>query len=250
MASKQSATFLKYGAMLFLVLVLLGSMVSWFAPLLGNWLTAGFVLALWASILYLAILLVVISASLRASEKSVFSLKRVLSLRRQILILYSVIDVFVFSTGVRLRLSQGLIALNNHLLDAVHFKVKGSEVLVLTPHCIQSSKCGIKVTGEENYCDQCGMCSVGDLKTLKNKYGVEVAIATGGTLARLMIASKRPKLVIAVACERDLTSGIRDARSLPVYGIYNERPNGPCLDTRFDVSALETLLKDVVVSSV
>ena len=42
---------------------------------------------------------------------------------------------------------------------------------------------------------------------------------------------ERPVGIIAVACEMDLTSGIRDSYPLPVYGVLNERPHGPCCDT-------------------
>ena len=58
-----------------------------------------------------------------------------------------------------------------------------------------------------------------------------LAVATGGTLARRVIGEVRPLAIIAVACETDLTSGIQDSYPLPVYGVLNERPHGPCRDT-------------------
>jgi hypothetical protein len=50
-------------------------------------------------------------------------------------------------------------------------------------------------------------------------------------------------MILAVACERDLASGIQDTYPLPVYGILNERPFGPCLDTRVSLARLEDALK-------
>jgi hypothetical protein len=44
---------------------------------------------------------------------------------------------------------------------------------------------------------------------------------------------------VAVACELDLTTGIQDAYPLPVIGILNERPNGPCFNTRVDIERVD-----------
>ena len=58
-------------------------------------------------------------------------------------------------------------------------------------------------------------------------------------LARQMVMQARPKAIVAVACERDLTSGIQDVFPLPVLGVLNERPYGPCFNTRVDKKKLE-----------
>ena len=39
-----------------------------------------------------------------------------------------------------------------------------------------------------------------------------------------------------MACERDLTSGIADVGNIPVIGIINDRPNGPCYNTVVDIN--------------
>ena len=50
--------------------------------------------------------------------------------------------------------------------------------------------------------------------------------------------------VVAVACERDLASGIRDIRpSIVVVGIPNVRREGPCRNTEVDVEAFEGALR-------
>jgi len=50
-----------------------------------------------------------------------------------------------------------------------------------------------------------------------------------------------------VACERDLTSGIKDCYPLPVIGILNERPFGPCFNTIVDVSKIDAALSQVLL---
>ena len=52
--------------------------------------------------------------------------------------------------------------------------------------------------------------------------------------------------MLAVACERDLTSGIKDCYPLPVIGILNERPFGPCFNTVVDVSKIDEALRQVL----
>ena len=74
---------------------------------------------------------------------------------------------------------------------------------------------------------------------MKEKYDTKIFIATGGTLARKIIVDSKPKAVIAVACERDLTSGVRDVNKIPVLGVFNSRPNGPCVDTDINIKEVE-----------
>ena len=53
----------------------------------------------------------------------------------------------------------------------------------------------------------------------------------------------KPKAAIAVACERDLTSGIQDMRHIPVLGVFNKRPNGPCVDTLINIHEVEDAIR-------
>jgi len=144
------------------------------------------------------------------------------------------------------RIRQSFIAMNNSLVLSQRMKVKPDRILILLPHCIQLFDCEIKVTGDIHKCVQCGRCSIKELVDLGRKYAVDISVATGGTLARKVIVEKRPKLVLAVACERDLTSGIKDCYPLPVIGILNERPFGPCFNTIVDVAKVDTVLSQVL----
>jgi len=46
-----------------------------------------------------------------------------------------------------------------------------------------------------------------------------------------------------VACERDLTSRIRESFPLPVIEIINERPYGYCLNTRVDLDRVREAIQ-------
>ena len=139
----------------------------------------------------------------------------------------------------REKIEQSFIEVSNHLVRQQHIKVPADRLLILTPHCIQLDSCTFKVTRDIKNCHQCGRCGVGDLLSLSQKYGLHVAISTGGTLARQAVKQCRPKAIVAVACERDLTSGIQDVFPLPVLGVLNERPNGPCFNTKADMGKVE-----------
>jgi hypothetical protein len=84
---------------------------------------------------------------------------------------------------------------------------------------------------------------MGGLLDLRDRYGVHLAVATGGTIARRLVVEKRPRFILAVACERDLSSGIQDTYPLPVFGLLNERPNGPCFDTLVSLPMVESALR-------
>lgn len=142
---------------------------------------------------------------------------------------------------------QSFVAMNNSLVSSQRLKIKADRILILLPHCLQLSECEIKVTGEIGKCLRCGRCDIMGLAELAQKFKVDISVATGGTLARKVIIEKRPKLVLAVACERDLTSGIKDCYPLPVIGVLNDRPFGPCFNTRVDVEKIEAALRTVLI---
>ena len=144
-------------------------------------------------------------------------------------------------------LQQSFIALNNQLVRAKKLRVTPDRALILLPHCIQLFDCEIKVTGDINKCVQCGRCDIKGLVEIGRKYHIDISVATGGTLARKVIVEKRPKLVLAVACERDLTSGIKDCYPLPVIGILNDRPFGPCFNTTVDTAKIDEALSRVIL---
>ncbi|WP_330408573.1 DUF116 domain-containing protein [Romboutsia weinsteinii] len=131
------------------------------------------------------------------------------------------------------------IKLNNKYIYSKKYNLNSEDILILIPHCVQKNSCKLKVTNEITNCKQCGLCNIGDLVQLKEKANVNIFVATGGTLARKIIMDNRPKAVIAVACERDLTAGVQDTSKIPVLGVFNKRPNGPCVDTSIDIKEVE-----------
>lgn len=140
------------------------------------------------------------------------------------------------------RIRASFIKVNNELVRSEAGRYAASDILLLMPHCLQNSRCDMRLTYNIQNCKRCGKCSIKDLIEFSERYGVSLAIATGGTIARRIVVQTRPKLILAVACERDLSSGIQDTYPIPVYGVLNERPHGPCLDTSVCMAHLEKAL--------
>lgn len=137
---------------------------------------------------------------------------------------------------------HSFIKVNNELVSSERGRYQAHEILLLLPHCLQSSTCTRRLTYDIHHCKRCGQCPIHGLITLSEKYGIRIAIATGGTIARRIVVQNRPRLIIAVACDRDLSSGIQDTYPIPVYGVLNQRPHGPCLDTLVDLANIESAL--------
>jgi hypothetical protein len=127
-----------------------------------------------------------------------------------------------------------IIEINNRLVRAG--KYRASTLLLLLPHCLQISDCDVRITHNISNCKRCGKCEIKDLITISEDNSLKLFVATGGTIARRIVKEARPEAIIAVACERDLSSGLVDTYPLPVIGILNERPFGPCVNTRVDLA--------------
>lgn len=127
-----------------------------------------------------------------------------------------------------------IINLNNSLVRREC--TEAEKILLLLPHCLQINECDIRLTYNIYNCKKCGRCEIRDLIRIAEENRLDLFVATGGSLARRVIKEIRPDAVIAVACENDLSSGIVDTYPLPILGIINDRPSGPCLNTKVDLS--------------
>lgn len=144
------------------------------------------------------------------------------------------------------RIERSFIEVSNQIIQNRKIKVSPDRLLLLTPHCLQQESCPHKITRNVNNCKKCGRCKIGELVALSEKLGFHFVVSTGGTLSRQMIKSIKPKAVLAIACERDLTSGIQDTYPLPVIGVLNERPCGPCNNTTVDIKKVEIAIKEFI----
>ncbi|MEW6686257.1 MAG: DUF116 domain-containing protein [Candidatus Edwardsbacteria bacterium] len=140
-------------------------------------------------------------------------------------------------------LRESFVQVNNSLLKAMKNRLDGSRLLILLPHCLQNFDCSYKLSATIKNCHGCQKCSISDLIKLGERYSAEISVATGGTLARRVVVETKPTAIVAVACERDLVSGIQEVYPLPVFGILNKRPQGPCRNTIVELREVEEAIQ-------
>lgn len=148
----------------------------------------------------------------------------------------------------RRRIERSFIAVSNQIIHQRHIRVPADRLLVVTPHCLQLATCPHKITRDPMAnCQRCGGCDIGALVQLAEELGFHFFVVTGGTLARQTVKKIRPKAVMAIACERDLTSGIQDVYPLPAVGVLNMRPNGPCYNTHVDIEQVRREIESMLL---
>ena len=132
--------------------------------------------------------------------------------------------------GRRDRVENAAVKVYNELALRRAAKVASGELLLLIPRCLSRT-------------------TLDAVLGLAGRYGVPVFVATRGQLARRVIRERRPRAVVAVACERDMVSGLHDvAAKVPVLGLTMTLPAGPCKDAVLDLPRLELYLKAFVAA--
>jgi len=128
------------------------------------------------------------------------------------------------------KMGNSFIKVSNSLIQSSSWKINRSKIVILLPRCLRRPL-------------------QKDIIALAKKYQCLIFTVPGGELARKIIAEQKPLAVIGIACERDLLSGIRDVHHIPVIGIPNQRPEGPCKNTTVEYKKIEEAIKFFLDSS-
>jgi len=127
------------------------------------------------------------------------------------------------------RLTNSFMKINNLIIGYRPPRTQPDSLMVLLPRCLSR---------ENNV----------RLRHMRDEYKFRMAIVGGGTEARARIREVKPKVIIAVACERDLLTGFRDVHThIPVIGFPNIRPEGPCKNTSVDMDELEGAIRNCLL---
>ena len=111
------------------------------------------------------------------------------------------------------RVGNSFIKTHNRIIRSYAGKISTERVLILLPRCLKP-----EVRKE--------------IAEIASGDRFKIATVVGGEEARRAIRDFRPTFILAVACERDLMSGLKDvAERVPVLAIPNQRPEGPCKNT-------------------
>src|SRR5882762_5384189 len=133
--------------------------------------------------------------------------------------------------GKRDWVEHAAIDIYNTMAERRGRRVGKGELLVLIPRCLSKQ-------------------ALDGVLAIAGRYEVPVFVATRGQLARRVIRERRPRAVVAVACERDMMTGLRDvAGKLPVLGLTMQLPNGPCRDATIDLGQMERWVQGLVAAA-
>ncbi len=207
-----------------LLLYLIGPrLAALWAPLSRDlWIALGVFAGLWA--LYLSVL----AASFYGGRNL---LPERLLERGPYLQLMNYTSLVARGFGTRDWVEHAAIDVYNTLAEQRGRKVGKGELLVLIPRCLSKQ-------------------ALDGVLEIAGRYEVPVFVATRGQLARRVIRERRPRAVVAVACERDMMTGLRDvAGKLPVLGLTMQLPNGPCRDATIDLGQMERWVQGLVAEA-
>ncbi len=123
------------------------------------------------------------------------------------------------------RVGNSFIKVHNLIAKSFARRLNADRLLILLPRCLKKEARSLVLNRV-------------------NGGNVNVCTVAGGEEAREMIRRHHPTMILAIACERDLMSGLRDvAERIPVLAIPNRRPEGPCKNTDFALAELEEALQ-------
>lgn len=150
---------------------------------------------------------------------------------KRILIFLQFNDLVIDQIGIDLR---------NRVNKEKFKKLNAVDVIMVLPHCLRSLNCPA-VLGESGIeCVCCGQCSIGTIKKISNKKGIDVYIVPGSTFIKNVIKKRSFKGVIGVACPVDLNSAMTSLESFVPQGVYLLKDG--CINTIVDEDEIIDLI--------
>ena len=143
-------------------------------------------------------------------------------------------------------LCRFLVKLNNLFTRLRRVRVNPENLLLLVPRCLQKTGCAQTLGKILDDCQSCGQCQVPALVSIRDEFGIRCSMAAGGREALSFVADKQVRVVVAVACEKELCQGIFAVFPKPVLGVLNIQTNGPCRNTRIDPESVRAAVRSVL----
>jgi hypothetical protein len=226
-ANEGSATFLTLAGVIFFFLIALLN-VGWYLvkPRIEQVVPAASVPLEWCVEGFSILVLVIVSAEAVSVARFGKSLLPYVWTERFLLALLAKSVWLGRKFGIgRDRVSNSFIKVHNIVLKASPDRLSAERLLVLLPRCLERA-------------------TRSQVLDRVDTFGAKTVTASGGEEARKAIQEHRPSVILAIACERDLISGLKDvADRIPVLAIANKRPQGPCKNTQLPIEELDAALR-------
>lgn len=129
-------------------------------------------------------------------------------------------------------------------------EIPAAERILLLPHCLRHAEtCKANYGKDGLECTACNpACTINLLNKTALSLGYQgVCVAPGGRLAVNYVNEKRPRVIVAVACQKELDEGIGNIRELadnysPIIVIIPLTRDG-CVNTEVDVNGAVEIIR-------
>lgn len=129
-------------------------------------------------------------------------------------------------------------------------EIPAAERILLLPHCLRHAEtCKANYGKDGLECTACNpVCTINLLNKTALSLGYQgVCVAPGGRLAVNYVNEKRPRVIVAVACQKELDEGIGNIRELadnysPIIVIIPLTRDG-CVNTEVDVNGAVEIIR-------
>ena len=136
------------------------------------------------------------------------------------------------------------IKIHNTMNTTAFEHIPVAERAIFMPQCLRSSECPAHLTPEGLSCQNCGRCTVGEVRVLLEKLGYRIFIVPGSSFIKRMVKKYHPKAIIGIGCLAEVKEGIdmADKLGLVAMGVVTLREG--CVETLvswqdiFDVATL------------
>lgn len=119
-------------------------------------------------------------------------------------------------------------------------QLEAKDVIMVLPHCLRSTDCPAILNESGINCVKCGKCSIGTIKTISDKKGIDLYIVPGSTFIKNVIKKRPFKGVIGVACPVDLNLAMMSLDNFCPQGVYLLRDG--CINTLVNVDEVVELI--------
>lgn len=160
-----------------------------------------------------------------------FTLNITYPLIKSILKLFQLDDLIIDRISIDLR---------NKLNRQKFSKLNSEDVILVLPHCLRAINCPAKLGPSGLNCIKCGKCSIGILKKISDKKGINMYIIPGSTFIKNVIKQQPFKGVIGVACPVDLNNAMTSLTDFITQGVY--LLNDGCINTLVDIDEVIYLI--------
>lgn len=128
--------------------------------------------------------------------------------------------------------------------------IPAAERILLLPHCLRHAEtCKAKYSKTGLDCMECDpKCAVNRLRKAALEIGYKgVCVAPGGRLAVSYVNERRPRVIMAVACQKELDEGIGNVKELandysPLVIVIPLTKDG-CVNTEVDVEEAGEIIR-------